>query len=142
VRRPWELAGTPREAAAAFRDGRRIGVSRITALERALLFHGNLGPGEAGPPPGIAGLIARVERTRGFGDFYQHMLVAEGAGRSRSIRDAAVGRCRPSGYRGGSWGPSHESRRRASIYKGSLVTSNGPLHESALRVLTQEKGVS
>src|SRR5439155_1125459 len=49
-------------------------------LEHAMLFHGNLGPGEAGPPPGIAGLIARVERTRGFGDFLQHMLVAEGAG--------------------------------------------------------------
>src|SRR5260370_33879626 len=45
-----------------------------------MLFHGNLGPGEGRPPPGIAGLIARVERTRGFGDFYQHMLVAEGAG--------------------------------------------------------------
>src|SRR3989454_7434342 len=64
----------------AFRDGQRMTVSRIASLERAMLFHGNLGPGEGGPPPGIAGLIARVERTRGFGDFYQHMLVAEGAG--------------------------------------------------------------
>src|SRR2546426_4573122 len=64
----------------AFRDGRRIGVSRITALERALLFHGNLAPREAGPAPGGCGAIPRVERTRGFGDFYQHMLVAEGAG--------------------------------------------------------------
>src|SRR3989475_2634370 len=64
----------------AFRDGQRMTVSRIASLERAMLFHGNLGPGEGGPPPGIVGLIARVERTRGFGDFYQHMLVAEGAG--------------------------------------------------------------
>src|SRR5207244_3583233 len=55
----------------AFRDGQRMTVSRIASLERAMLFHGNLGPGEGGPPPGIAGLIARVERTRGFGDFYQ-----------------------------------------------------------------------
>src|SRR5256884_2302141 len=59
------------------RDGQRRMVSRLASLERATLFHGNLGPGEGGPPPGVAGLIARVERTRGFGDFYQHMLVAE-----------------------------------------------------------------
>src|SRR6058998_1653452 len=48
----------------AFRDRQRMMVSRIASLERATLFHGNLGPGEGGPPPGIAGLIARVERTR------------------------------------------------------------------------------
>src|SRR3989442_5465152 len=55
----------------AFRDGRRILVSRIASLERALPFHGHLGPADTRPPLGIAGLIARVERTRGFGDFYQ-----------------------------------------------------------------------
>jgi histidinol-phosphatase len=124
----------------AFRDGRRIRVSRIESLERAMLFHGNLGPGEAGPPPGIAGLIARVERTRGFGDFYQHMLVAEGAGEIavdpvmqpwdiaalQVIVEEAGGRA--TGLGG-----------ERSIYTGSLVTSNGPLHESALRVLAQSK---
>jgi len=120
----------------AFRDGRRILVSRIEALEHAMLFHGNLGPGEAGPPPGIAGLIARVERTRGFGDFLQHMLVAEGAGEvaidpvmqpwdiaaPQVIVEEAGGRA--TGLGG-----------KRSIYAGSLVTSNGPLHESALRAL-------
>ncbi len=120
----------------AFRDGRRILVSRIESLEHALLFHGNLGPGEAGPPPGIAGLIARVERTRGFGDFLQHMLVAEGAGEvaidpvmqpwdiaaPQVIVEEAGGRA--TGLGG-----------KRSIYAGSLVTSNGPLHESALRAL-------
>jgi histidinol-phosphatase len=33
-----------------------------------------------GAPAGIGALLERVERSRGFGDFYQHMLVAEGAG--------------------------------------------------------------
>src|SRR5437870_2175734 len=120
----------------AFRDGRRILVSRIESLEHAMLFHGNLGPGEAGPPPGIAGLIARVERTRGFGDFLQHMLVAEGAGEvaidpvmqpwdiaaPQVIVEEAGGRA--TGLGG-----------ERSIYAGSLVTSNGPLHETALRAL-------
>src|SRR5947199_82810 len=83
---------------------------------------------EAGPPPGIAGLIALVERTRGFGDFLQHMLVAEGAGEvaidpvmqpwdiaaPQVIVEEAGGRA--TGLGG-----------KRSIYAGSLVTSNGPL---------------
>jgi histidinol-phosphatase len=119
----------------AFRDGRRLRVSRIASLERALLFHGNLGPGEAGPPPGIAGLIARVERTRGFGDFYQHMLVAEGAGEIavdpvmqpwdiaalQVIVEEAGGRATSLGG-------------ERSIYSSSLLTSNGPLHDEALKL--------
>jgi len=121
----------------AFRDGRRIGVSRSTALERALLFHGNLGPGEAGPPLGIGGLIARVERTRGFGDFYQHMLVAEGAGEIaldpvmqpwdiaalQVIVEEAGGR-------------ATSLRGERSIYATSLVSSNGTMHQAILDTLT------
>ena len=41
----------------AFRDGRRLAVSRVSALREATLFHGNLGSGEAGPPRGILQLI-------------------------------------------------------------------------------------
>jgi len=121
----------------AFRDGRRILVSRIASLERALLFHGNLGPGEARPPLGIAGLIARVERTRGFGDFYQHMLVAEGAGEIaldplmhpwdiaalQVIVEEAGGRATSLGG-------------ERSIYATSLVTSNGTMHQAILNTLT------
>ena len=124
----------------AFRDGRRIMVSGIESLERALLFHGNLGRGEAGPPPGIAGLIAQVERTRGFGDFYQHMLVAEGAGEIAldpvmQPWDIAALQVivEEAGGRATGLGGEH------SIYAGSLVTSNGPLHESALRALAQPR---
>src|SRR5881296_1429466 len=127
----------------AFRDGRRIQVSRIASLERAMLFHGNLGPGEAGPPSGITGLIARVERTRGFGDFYQHMLVAEGAGEialDPVMQPWDIAAVQVIVEEAGGHATSLGGER--SIYTGSLVTSNGPLHESALRALAQEKGVS
>src|SRR5438552_6386616 len=101
------------------------------------LFHGNLGPGEGGSPPGIAGLIARVERTRGFGDFYQHMLVAEGAGEIafdpvmhpwdiaalQVIVEEAGGR-------------ATSLRGERSIYATSLVTSNGAMHQAILDMLT------
>jgi len=129
----WHAA----RGAGAFRDGRRVAVSGVRALERALLFHGNLAPGESSPPPGLRGLIGRVERTRGFGDFYQHVLVAEGAGEIaidpetqpwdiaalQVIVEEAGGRATAlSGER--------------SIYAGSFVTSNGPLHQAILDALT------
>jgi histidinol-phosphatase len=121
----------------AFRDGRRIMVSRIESLEHAMLFHGNLGPGEAGPPPGIAGLIARVERTRGFGDFYQHMLVAEGAGEialDPVMHPWDIAALQVIVEEAG--GQATSLRGERSIYATSLVTSNGTMHQAILDTLT------
>jgi len=120
----------------AFRDGQRIRVSRIASLEHATLFHGNLGPGEAGPPPGITELIARVERTRGFGDFYQHMLVAEGAGEAAIDPvvhpwDIAALQVIVEEAGGRATGLSGERSIRAK----SLLTSNGLLQDSILAIL-------
>jgi histidinol-phosphatase len=120
----------------AFRDGRRIAVSRIESLEHAMLFHGNLGPGEAGPPPGIAGLIARVERTRGFGDFYQHMLVAEGAGEiavDPVMHPWDIAALQVIVEEAGGRATSLSGER--STYATSLVTSNGLLQEAILEIL-------
>jgi histidinol-phosphatase len=120
----------------AFRDGRRIMVSRIGSLERAMLFHGNLGPGEAGPPPGIEGLIARVERTRGFGDFYQHMLVAEGAGEiavDPVMHPWDIAALQVIVEEAGGRATSLSGER--STYATSLVTSNGLLQDAILEIL-------
>lgn len=122
----------------AFRQGRRLRVSEVSALDEALLFHGNLGLKEGGPPPGFGRLVGRVGHTRGFGDFYQHMLVAEGAGEVaidpvmhpwdvaalQVIVEEAGGRA--TGLGG-----------ERSIYTGSLVTSNGALHEAILDTLSR-----
>jgi histidinol-phosphatase len=64
----------------AFAFARRLHVSSIGEIDRAHLFHGDLSGRVEGAPAGIGALLERVERSRGFGDFYQHMLVAEGAG--------------------------------------------------------------
>lgn len=66
LRARWQAA----RGAGAFRDGRRLAVSRVGSLAQALLLHGDLGSGEGGPPAGLPGLLRQVERTRGFGDFY------------------------------------------------------------------------
>jgi histidinol-phosphatase len=122
----------------AFRDGRRLAVSGIRDLARALLFHGNLGSGEAGPAAGILHLIGKVERTRGFGDFYQHMLVAEGAGEVgvdpvMNPWDIAAVQVIVEEAGGCATGLNGER----SIYAGSLVTSNGPLHRAVLDTLSE-----
>ena len=47
----------------------------------AQLFHGSLGGYEGGrTPPGLLALARTTHRQRGFGDFWQHCLVAAGSG--------------------------------------------------------------
>lgn len=120
----------------AFREGARLAVSGVGTLGRALLFHGNLGPGEAGPPPGIERLIGSVERTRGFGDFYQHMLVAEGAGEiavDPVMKPWDIAALQVIVEEAGGQATGLDGER--SIHATSLITSNGLLHGAALETL-------
>ena len=128
----WRAA----RGAGAFRDGRRLAVSRVRSLGDALLFHGNLGAQEGGPPPGFMELVSRVGRTRGFGDFYQHMLVAEGAGEiaiDPVMHAWDIAALQVIVEEAGGRATSLAGDR--SIHATSLVTSNGTLHEAALRAL-------
>jgi len=63
-RRWWASRGE-----GAFCNGRRIHVSDVAEIQKAY----------ADLPASEQSLIGRVGRTRCFGDFWQHMLVAEGA---------------------------------------------------------------
>ena len=74
-KRWWAIAG-----GGAYADGSEIHVSNIDAMEDVHLLYGNEeGFARAGCAQGFANLRTKVWRTRGFGDFWQHMLVAEGA---------------------------------------------------------------
>jgi histidinol-phosphatase len=118
---------------------RPIRVSGVGALEHAFLLHSSVaGHAETVPPPGFAALAERVERTRGFGDFYQHVLVAEGAAEiavdpAVSLWDVAplIVIVEEAGGRA----TTLEGERRAG---GSLVTTNGPLHDEVLARLGGE----
>ena len=132
LRARWQAA----RGAGAFRDGRRLAVSRVRSLAQALLLHGNLRSGERGPPAGLAGLMRRVERTRGFGDFYQHMLVAEGA--AEIAIDPAMHPCDIAALQvvvEEAGGRATALSGARSIYATSLVSSNGLLHDAALQAL-------
>jgi histidinol-phosphatase len=121
----------------AFCDRRPLHVSNIASIADAQLFHTELRD-ENGEfmPDHHAALFRRFHRTRGFGDFYQHVLVAEGAGELAFdpivhpwdvaplivIIEEAGGR-------------ATDVNGQQSVYGGSLVTSNGLVHDEALRLL-------
>jgi histidinol-phosphatase len=74
-RRWWATRG-----GGAFADGRPIRVSGISRLEDAhVLYAGMRTWRQAGIRDRLLALIDRAWRSRGLGDFWMHMLVAEGA---------------------------------------------------------------
>lgn len=71
----WGGTGT---ALAACRQ-RRLRVSETAEVERAFVLHGGLNLFQKnGLWPAFSDLVARAYRTRGFGDWWGHILVAEG----------------------------------------------------------------
>ncbi len=75
ARRWWASRG-----AGAFCNGNPIHVSRIGTLEESHLTYPSITDfDEHGGTDALLGLIRRCNRARGFGDFWMHMLVAEGA---------------------------------------------------------------
>lgn len=129
----WQAA----RGAGAFCGARRLRVSAIADLGQGQVFHGDLsGAAEMPPPPGISTLFARAQRTRGFGDFYQHLLVAEGAGEfaiDPEVKPWDVAALQVILEEAGGRATSLDGSR--TIYGGSLVSSNGLVHAEALRLL-------
>ena len=135
LRMRWHAA----RGVGAFAAARRLQVSSIGELGRAHLFHGDLSGRVEGAPAGIAALLARVERSRGFGDFYQHMLVAEGAGEIAidpvmKPWDIAAVKIIVEEAGGRSTSFSGEN----SIDAPSLLSTNGRLHEAVVAALAED----
>lgn len=121
----------------AFRGDRRLRVSDVRTVRESQLFHGGLKDASGTTlAPGWSALFARADRTRGFGDFYQHVLVAEGAGELAYdprvkpwdiaplvllVEEAGGRATSTAGVRG--------------IEAGHLVSSNGWIHDEALALL-------
>jgi histidinol-phosphatase len=126
----------------AFADGRRIAVSRVASLGDAQLSYDTV-PGfeEHGLGEQFLALARRCRRTRGFGDFWSHVLVAEGAvdvavepevnpwdlAPLQVIVEEAGGRFTDLGG-------------TARIDGGSAVSSNGLLHGEVLAALARNAG--
>jgi len=121
----------------AWNGTRRLAVSTVADLAHAHLLHGSIGGrAEDNPLPGLLVLARRVERTRGFGDFYQHVLVAEGAGDiavDAEVRPWDIAALQVIVEEAGGRATTRAGSR--DINGGSLISSNGRLHDAALAVL-------
>lgn len=129
----WHAA----RGAGAWNGRRRLAVSAVADLAHAHLLHGSIGGrGEGNPLPGLLALARQVERTRGFGDFYQHVLVAEGAGDialDPVVRPWDIAALQVLVEEAGGRATTLAGER--DIHGGSLISSNGRLHDAALAAL-------
>jgi histidinol-phosphatase len=79
-RRWWAAAGGGAWTGRSLTKASRLQVSQVTKLaDASFSFSGIGGWAAAGKLDGFLTLSQSVWRTRGFGDFWSHMLVAEGA---------------------------------------------------------------
>lgn len=119
-------------------NGEAISVDTTRSLDEAtVLFASLAGWRAAGLAGGFDALARRAWRTRGFGDFWGHVLVARGAAHvmaepELSIWDVAAlepivaeAGGKLTGLGGGPW------------ERGACITTNGPLHDEVLGLLRQ-----
>jgi len=126
----WHAA----RGAGAFEGARRLRVSGVRELAHAQLLHGSLGGYEGVlTPAGLTTLAKVTHRQRGFGDFWQHCLVAAGAGEigvDPIVHPWDIAALQVIVEEAGGRATSLSGER--SIYAGSLVSTNGLLHNAAL----------
>ena len=122
----------------SFANGRPItvsDVSTISAAQVSVTF--NAGWDEAGGTAALVALQQRAYRARGYGDFWQHMLVAEGA------VDIAVDAIGLAPYDNAAVqaivetaGGRHTDRFGVRNYQhNSAISSNGRLHDEVITSL-------
>ena len=124
---------------AATRGGRprRLHVSAVTRLEDSqLLYDSPLDIEASGLAPGFHGLLERAWRDRGFGDFWGHALVAEGAAEAMiEVGVKSYDLAAPLVIVEEAGGRLTDLAGRRDIHAGSVLASNGSLHDSLLEVL-------
>ena len=121
----------------AYREGVKLQVSDVVRLKDSMVFSTGTGPKkDAGDQRRIRAFLDASRNSRSFGGFWQHMLVAEG-----SIEAALDWTSKP-------WdlapliliveeagGRSTTRKGKRSIYEGSLLSTNGKIHDEALKLL-------
>jgi histidinol-phosphatase len=118
---------------------RQIRVSSISRLNEAQLLFATLRSIDAnGRLPGWLGLLRRSWRDRGFGDFWGHMLVAQGSAEAMldesgvKVWDLAA----PAIILAEAGGRMTDLEGRSSWHGPEALTSNGLLHEELLEAIS------
>ncbi len=138
-RRWWAAAGGGAWAGRSLTKASRCQVSQVSKLSDASFAYSGIGGwAEAGRLDGFLSLSQSVWRTRGLGDFWSHMLVAEGAVDIAAEPDVSL------------WdlaalqviveeagGRFTDLSGTATPEGGSAVCTNGHLHDEVLAQLTK-----
>ena len=121
----------------AFRDGERIRVSRTPRLNEAMAFTTGTGPSKnAEDRARIRRLLDASRNSRSIGGFWQHMLVAEGAIDAALDWTSKPWDLAPLGIiveEAG--GMSTNVLGERTIYTGDYLSTNGIIHEEAMKLL-------
>ena len=126
-----------RKGGGAFRDGEKISVSKVKDIALAEVCSGGVGTiAEAGLDQRFTDLCRKAARHRGFGDFWGHMLVAQGSmdvmlDPEVNIWDLAAPKIIVEEAGGTMTSISGEDR----IDGGSALTTNSNLHDHVLAAL-------
>jgi len=121
----------------AYRDGERLQVSDTPTLAKSMVFSTGTGPSkDSSDQTRIRRYLDAARNSRSFGGFWQHMLVAEGA-----VEGALDWTSKP-------WdlaplilmveeagGCSTTITGKRTIYEGSLLSTNGKIHDEVLALL-------
>jgi histidinol-phosphatase len=139
-RRWWAATGTGAWTGRSLSSARRLQVSAVSALSDASLSYSSLGGWKnRGLHEQFLELDRRVWRSRGFGDFWSYMLVAEGAvdiacEPELHLYDMAA--LVPVVVEAG--GRFTSLTGEPGPFGGNAVATNGELHDDVLAVLSQE----
>jgi histidinol-phosphatase len=121
----------------AYRNGRRIHVSNVDTLSRAMIFTTGTGPKKDPAMRAKLRLLVDTARNgRAIGGFWQHMLVAEGAVEvavdltSQPWDLASLGIIVEE-----AGGRSTNVHGERTVYSGQLVSTNGKVHDEVLKIL-------
>src|SRR5216683_1560411 len=121
----------------AYRNGKRIHVSNIARLSEAMVFTTGTGPSKDKlAQEKIRRLPDSARSGRALGGFWQHMLVAEGATEAALDWTSKPWDLAPLGLiveEAG--GRSTNVRGERTIYTGTLLSTNGKIHDEVLRLL-------
>ena len=125
----------------AYRDGARIRVSPIDALERALVVHSSVNfLRRSAYWDGFLRLADRTQVQRGFGDFSAYLWVAEGQGEialSTTVKAWDVAALKILVEEAG--GRLTDLDGGSGIYGSTVLASNGLLHDAALAAMRKEE---
>jgi histidinol-phosphatase len=121
----------------AFADGQSIHVSSVSTIAEAHVSHGALeGWARAGRLPQLADLATQSWGTSGYGDFWIHMLVAEGAAEAALETEGAIWDFAPLQViveeAGGRFSDLNGVATPAG---GNAISSNGLVHDAVLTLL-------